>query len=126
MADVLSTVPLGDVRLTGYLGKKLDLCIANRILAQDPGKLVEPFRKRGERGCWQSEFWGRWFLSACAACQYTNKPDARQRLGDSVHQLLATQSPDGYIGSYAANSHLKSWDIWGANTRCSACSPGWT
>ncbi|HYL76150.1 MAG TPA: beta-L-arabinofuranosidase domain-containing protein [Bryobacteraceae bacterium] len=112
VADVLSSIPLDAVHLTGYLGKKLDLCIANRILAQDPAKLVEPFRKRVERSCWQSEFWGKWFLSAAAACQYT-KADARQRLGDSVHQVLATQSPDGYIGNYAPNSHLKSWDIWG-------------
>jgi len=113
VTDVLSAIPLSSVHLAGYLGKRLNLCIANRILAQDPAKLVEPFRNRAERSCWQSEFWGKWFLSAAAACQYINKPDARQWLGDSVHQLLATQSSDGYIGNYAPNSHLKSWDVWG-------------
>ncbi len=35
------------------------------------------------------------------------------RLGQSVHELLATQSPDGYIGNYARGSHLEGWDVWG-------------
>ncbi len=113
VADVLSPLPPGQVQLGGYLGRKLDLCIRNRILAQNPDELVEPFRHRAERQCWQTEFWGKWFLSGVAACQYTRAADARERLGRSVQQLLATQSPDGYIGNYAADSRLKSWDVWG-------------
>ena len=113
VGDVLSLFPLRNVRLSGYLGKKIDLCIRNRILAQDPGKLVAPFSRRGERSCWQTEFWGKWFLSAAAACEYTGQPAVRQRIADSVRELLATQTQDGYIGNYAADSHLKSWDIWG-------------
>src|ERR1017187_6349951 len=112
-SDVLSLFPLRDVRLGGYLGRKIDLCIRNRILAQDPDKLVRPFQRRGEHSCWQTEFWGKWFLSAAAACEYTGQTAARQRLGDSVRELLGTQTQDGYIGNYAADSHLKSWDIWG-------------
>src|ERR1700691_5994454 len=42
VSDVLSPAHLGDVRLSGYLGAKLDACIANRIFAQDPGALVAP------------------------------------------------------------------------------------
>ena len=113
VADVLSRIPLGDVELGGYLGGKLDLCIRNRIFAQDPAKLVEPFRHRKERSCWQTEFWGKWFLSATAACAYTGNGEWRERLRESAHELLATQSPDGYIGNYAAGSHLKAWDVWG-------------
>jgi uncharacterized protein len=113
IADVLSPIPFGQAQLSGYLGRKLDLCIRNRILTQNPDELIEPFRHRAERQCWQTEFWGKWFLSAAAACQYTGNADARERLRRSVHDLLATQSPDGYIGNYSAGSHLKSWDIWG-------------
>ena len=112
-ADALTPIPLGTVRLGGSLGRKVDLCIAHRIQAQDPEKLVEPFRHRGERSCWQTEFWGKWFMSAAAACQYTGDEQWRQRLGQSVHELLATQSPDGYIGNYAPASRLKGWDVWG-------------
>ncbi|MGA3027622.1 MAG: beta-L-arabinofuranosidase domain-containing protein [Bryobacteraceae bacterium] len=113
VADVLSPIPLGDVQLGGCLGRKLDLCIGHRIFAQDPAKLVVPFRHREERSCWQTEFWGKWFLSAAAACEYTGNRDWRERLRESAHELLATQSPDGYIGNYAAGDHLHAWDVWG-------------
>jgi uncharacterized protein len=113
VADVLSPLPPGDVQLGGSLGRKLDLSIRNRIFAQNPAELVEPFRHREERSCWQTEFWGKWFLSAEAACGYTGNHDWRERLRESAHQLLATQSPDGYIGNYAAENHLKAWDVWG-------------
>ncbi|HLY20502.1 MAG TPA: beta-L-arabinofuranosidase domain-containing protein [Bryobacteraceae bacterium] len=113
VAPVLSPIPLRDVRLGGWLGGKLDLCIRNRIFAQNPEKLIEPFRHRQERSCWQTEFWGKWFLSAVAACDYTGNHEWRERLARSVRDLLATQSPDGYIGNYAAVSHLKGWDVWG-------------
>ncbi len=113
VADALTPLPLGDVRLGGILGRKLDLCVRNRIFAQDPEALVEPFRHRQERTCWQTEFWGKWFLSAAAACQYTGNNEWRDRLGKSVRELLATQSADGYIGNYAGGSHLEGWDVWG-------------
>jgi DUF1680 family protein len=113
VSDVLSPAHLGDVRLRGYLGAKLDACIANRIFAQDPGALVAPFRQRTERHCWQTEFWGKWALSSAAACEYKTSGRDRERLLDSARQILATQSPDGYIGNYAEDSHLEGWDIWG-------------
>jgi DUF1680 family protein len=113
VADVLTPAALDRVQLGGYLGRKIDLCVRNRILAQNWDKLVAPFRQRAESACWQTEFWGKWFLSAAAACQYSRDAAERARLHDSVQSLLATQTADGYIGNYADGSHLKSWDIWG-------------
>ena len=113
VADALSPIPLSGVKLGGTLGRKLDLCIRNRIFAQDPAKLIEPFRHRTERSCWQNEFWGKWFASAQAACEYTGNVEWRGRLHESAHDLLATQTPDGYIGNYASGSHLQGWDVWG-------------
>ncbi|MGB7761472.1 MAG: beta-L-arabinofuranosidase domain-containing protein [Bryobacteraceae bacterium] len=113
VADVLAPAALDRVQLGGYLGRKIDLCVRNRIFAQNWDRLVAPFRQRAETACWQTEFWGKWFLSAAAACQHTRNAKERARLGDSVQAMLATQTADGYIGNYAAGSHLKSWDIWG-------------
>jgi DUF1680 family protein len=113
VANFLSPIPLSGVKLGGTLGRKLDLCIRNRIFAQDPAKLIEPFRHRTERSCWQTEFWGKWFASATAACEYTGNVEWRKRLRDSADELLATQSSDGYIGNYASGSHLQGWDVWG-------------
>jgi DUF1680 family protein len=113
VTDVLAPAAPEHVQLGGYLGRRIDLCVRKRIFAQNGDKLVAPFRQRAETACWQTEFWGKWFLSAAAACRYTRNAAERARLGDSIQSLLATQTADGYIGNYADGSHLKAWDIWG-------------
>ena len=65
--DTFTRLPLKDVKLGGRLGRAIDLCVKNRVMAQDSEHLVEPFRRRGETNCWSSEFWGKWFTSAVAA-----------------------------------------------------------
>jgi uncharacterized protein len=111
--DVLS--PSAAVTLNGYLGNKLNESINNRIIAQDANKLIEPFKlkNRTETHLWQNEFWGKWFTSAVLAYKYQPSPKLKKVLDRSVSALLATQTPDGYIGNYAAGHRLEEWDIWG-------------
>lgn len=105
--------PAAAVQLKGFVGGKLDASWQNRILAQDVDRLVAPFGNRTETSCWQSEFWGKWFTSAALAYQYKPDPRLRKMLDQAVDGLIATQTPDGYIGNYAGDKHLASWDIWG-------------
>jgi DUF1680 family protein len=97
----------------GFAGGKLDASYQNRILAQDVNRLVEPFKNRTEDRCWQSEFWGKWFTSAVLAYRYHPESQLKTILDKAVSDLIATQTPDGYIGNYAENKHLEQWDIWG-------------
>jgi hypothetical protein len=97
----------------GYVGEKLDASFRNRILAQDIDRLISPFRNRTETSCWQSEFWGKWITSAILAYRYRPELQLKIILDKAVSGLIATQTSDGYIGNYADDSHLKSWDIWG-------------
>lgn len=101
------------VQLNGHVGEKLDASYQNRILAQDVDRLVAPFRNRTETSCWQSEFWGKWFTSAMLAYHYKPEPQLKKVLDQAVEGLIATQTPDGYIGNYADDKHLAAWDIWG-------------
>jgi DUF1680 family protein len=112
-ADAFTRIPLSDVHLGGRLGRAIDLCIKNRVTAQDSEHLVEPFRRRGATNCWSSEFWGKWFTSAVSAQRYTQSPDALAAVTRSAHSLMATQTSDGYIGTYAPENRLKTWDVWG-------------
>ena len=105
--------PAQAVLLQGHIGEQLAAAYAHRILAQDAGRLVAPFRQRTETSCWQSEFWGKWFTSAVLAYRYKPGNELKAMLDKSVHDLLSTQSPDGYIGNYAPDKHLQQWDIWG-------------
>ncbi len=99
--------------LKGFIGRKLDLSYRNRIMAQDPKALVEPFRHRTETHLWQNEFWGKWFTSAVLAYRYRPDNALKKLLQDSVTDLISTQTEDGYIGNYKKENHLEEWDIWG-------------
>ncbi|MDX1283674.1 MAG: glycoside hydrolase family 127 protein [Draconibacterium sp.] len=102
-----------NVYLGGYAGKKIDLCISERIKKQDVTHLVEPFHKKNETWGWQSEFWGKWILSAIAAYNYQETSDLYLLIKNAVYDLLATQLPNGYIGNYGTEHQLTAWDIWG-------------
>ena len=62
-SDLLGNI--GDVRLKGYLGKRLDAMIANHVAGQDVDYITAPFMEKTEtKGWWQTEFWGKWMHSA--------------------------------------------------------------
>lgn len=105
--------PANSETVSGFVGDRLNASYQNRILAQDVNKLVAPFGNRTESSCWQSEFWGKWFTSAVLAYRYRPEPQLKAKLDDAVNGLIATQTPDGYIGNYADDKHLAAWDIWG-------------
>jgi Uncharacterized protein conserved in bacteria len=111
--DKLQLFPASSVKMMGYLGEKINLCIERRIKTEDPDYLVEPFRHKEETKLWQSEFWGKWIQSAIAAYDYNHDPDLLKIINDAVSGLLSTQMPNGYIGNYSDAAALQHWDIWG-------------
>ena len=111
--DVLEAWIPANIQIYGYLGEKIDLCINQRIKKEDVSQLIEPFKTRTEKNLWQTEFWGKWILSAIAAYEYNHDPELLKIIQKAVSGLLATQTPDGYIGNYAPEAQLKNWDIWG-------------
>jgi DUF1680 family protein len=111
VSDILK--PSASAGLDGFIAGKLDVAYQNRIMAQNVDRLVSPFRNRTETSCWQSEFWGKWITSAILAYRYHPEPGLKSKLDEAVRGLIATQSPEGYIGNYRDDKHLESWDIWG-------------
>jgi DUF1680 family protein len=112
--DLLAPAPYGSVKIDGYIGSKLDLCIANRVMAQDVDRLVEPFALRNDgTGGFRSEFWGKWFTSAMLGYGYAPKVQHREVIYRAVSGLMQTATADGYIGTYPDEHHLGDWDIWG-------------
>ncbi|OPZ16691.1 MAG: hypothetical protein BWZ10_01367 [candidate division BRC1 bacterium ADurb.BinA364] len=116
-------------RFGGFLGERIDTVLRARIL--DPqareailGEAVEAFRKRVDdrlapnAGFWQGEFWGKYSLAAIAAQRYTGDADLRDSLIRAADDLLATQDPSGYIGTYFDSSFVLSregkinWNVW--------------
>jgi DUF1680 family protein len=113
VSDALVPLAPGAVRIGGHLGSQIDLSIRQRIAAQDVDEVVRPFHERKDTRQWRSEFWGKWITSAIAAYRYTGDPGLRATIERAVQGLLATQTADGYIGSYPDGGHLQNWDVWG-------------
>ncbi len=113
VADKLTSLSPASVKIEGYLGDKIDLCIEKRIKTQDIDHLIEPFRHKDETRLWQSEFWGKWIQSAIAAYNYNHDPELFAIIRNAVSGLISTQMPNGYIGNYSDAAALQQWDIWG-------------
>ncbi|HVX51295.1 MAG TPA: beta-L-arabinofuranosidase domain-containing protein [Chitinophagaceae bacterium] len=100
-------------KFNGHFGAVIDAVINNNIKKEDVNALVSVFRSRNETSLWQTEFWGKWMLSAAKAYQYSRDETLFALMKSSVTGITATQTPDGYIGNYADGKHLGNWDIWG-------------
>lgn len=115
VADKFVPAPVGSVKLEGWVGHKLDLCLSNRVMCQDTARLLKPFQERTEMdgSGWRCEYWGKWFTSAALGYAYQPTPEFRAKLDGAVKGLIGTQTPDGYIGTYDPEHHLGIWDVWG-------------
>ena len=66
-----SSAGLGDVRLKGYLGGRLDAMIERHVAGTDADYITAAFMEKTERkGWWQTEFWGKWMHSAVPYLRY--------------------------------------------------------
>lgn len=109
-----ASIPAGDIRLQGELGRMTDLVVANRLNQADYPMMVDVFRKREERdGAWRSEFWGKVVRSAILAWYATGDETLLGKIKETVRDILTTQTEDGCISSYPEDLQLSSWDIWG-------------
>ncbi|RYG32309.1 hypothetical protein EON81_20950, partial [bacterium] len=105
----------GAVRIAGRLGKKLDLCVANRLLAQNLEDVIAPYRAKTETGVtdWRCEYWGKWFTSLALADAYRSTPTTRAKRDEGAKALIATAADDGYLGTRLPDHRLEGWDVWG-------------
>ena len=102
------------IRLSGPIGEKFDRLVKKHIAARDPLALTRPFHARTETHFWQTEFWGKYMLSACPAVEATGCAALREKVAASVRDLLALQEADGYLGNYKKGAqYAEHWDVWG-------------
>ena len=125
MAPQQNRVP-GSFRFGGYLGRRIDI-IADARIRNDTNReriypeIEEALRARVDdrlvegAGKWQGEFWGKWILSAIAAERYYQDGRLTGFIHESARAVVATQDPDGYIGTYFDRDYFgaKTWNIWG-------------
>jgi uncharacterized protein len=116
-AAVLSPADPSQVHLGGWIGARIDANVANRLLVVDTEPLLAGYRKRPGEQAWIGEHVGKWLHAATLAWAYTGNPDLRRKLDSVAADLIATQEPDGYLGTYVPEHRFgifngDDWDVW--------------
>lgn len=101
------------IHIGNHIGEKIDACIKHQVKTQDIKHLTDQFYYHQETLCWQTEFWGKWMLSAVASYRYTKDEELLEIIRTAATQLIGSQLPNGYIGNYSPEAQLTQWDIWG-------------
>ncbi len=117
ITDKFSPVNPSSVQLQGFLGAR---CLNNeraRLLTKDESDLLGGFQQRPGKQAWVGEHAGKWLQAATLAWAFTKDAELKVKLDRVAGALLATQQPDGYLGTYADGAHWvmgkeQSWDVW--------------
>ncbi|MBO7721682.1 MAG: glycoside hydrolase family 127 protein [Kiritimatiellae bacterium] len=101
--------------LGGYVGGRMRACYEGAVKGEDEKALVAVFKIRDAEWDWKSEFWGKWMHSAPVFASYYGDDDFKRRIAAAAAELIATQTPDGYIGNYPPKNRCRrsNWDVWG-------------
>jgi len=106
---------IGDVRLKGPLGERLDAMIERHVIGTDVDYITAPFQEKTEtKRWWQTEFWGKYMHSAMPYLQYTGSAKLKTAVDRGIARMLASQEKNGYIGNYPDELRCgEGWDVWG-------------
>jgi uncharacterized protein len=106
-----SQVP-DDVHLTGWVGSRIAVNEANRLVKLDATRLLEGYRKRPGRQAWDGEHVGKWLHAATLAWVNTGDAALREKLDYIAKELVQCQLEDGYLGTYLDKDRWTEWDVW--------------
>ncbi len=114
VGSVSALAAVNEVNLKGYVADRMRACYANHVAATDPMYYAREFRYPAEPGAWQTEFWGKYMLSAVEFAERFDDAALKARIARSVKEVCSNQEADGYIGNYPKDKRAGSgWDLWG-------------
>ena len=107
---LLEPAPYGQVRLSGELGRRIDVTIDNHLFKLDLDQFLGPFRQRTAHGGYIGL--GK-LIDAVAKFTAYRKDKRLDALNQSlVQEVLALQEPDGYLGMMDPRYRMHAlWDI---------------
>ncbi|MGE5647661.1 MAG: glycoside hydrolase family 127 protein [Acidobacteriota bacterium] len=125
--DEFTPAPLNTQRIEGPIGDRLRVNAEKRLLeGVDVDALLQGYRKRPGQQTWIGEHIGKFIDAGTTAWAYTGDDRLKQKVDAAVKALLATQLPDGYLGTYLEadrfidygsaklepNEKMPLWDVW--------------
>ncbi len=115
--DRFSPIDPGAVQFQGFLGERCKKNESAKLLTKNEDELLRGFQNRPGKQAWEGEHAGKWLHAATLAWAYTRSEALRAKLDRVASSLIATQQPDGYLGTYAEDarwgmSRDQKWDVW--------------
>ena len=112
VADRFVPAPYDTQRLSGYLAERMKINLEGRLLHIDEQAVLAGFQTRPGTHPWIGEHVGKYLDAACNTWLYTQDPRLKTQMDRIAGELLKTQLPDGYFGTYADKDRWTSWDVW--------------
>jgi DUF1680 family protein len=112
VADRQSFTEPDQVRLTGWLGARIEANETNRLVKVDVEPLLEGFRHRPSAQTYDGEHVGKWLHAATLAWVNTGDPALREKMDYTAAELIKCQEADGYLGTYLDKDRWTEWDVW--------------
>ena len=109
--DVLSPIAVGNVKVGGEIGRRIDVTIENNVLALDAdGDFLRPFiEKKGKSGYVGL---GKLIDASVRFAAYSGDERVTERKNHLVDSVLETQEPDGYLGMFSEDYRMSVlWDV---------------
>ncbi len=104
--------PYEQTRIGGLLGERMKINLEKRLLRVDEKALVEGFQTRPGKHPWIGEHIGKYLHAGCNTWRNTHDPRLKTQMDRMVRALIASQLPDGYLGTYTDDQRWTSWDVW--------------
>jgi DUF1680 family protein len=96
----------------GYLAERMRINNEKRLLQIDLESILSPYKHRPGTQEWAGEHVGKFLHAAALEYQNSGNPELKKRMDYAAQSLIATQLPDGYLGTYLDKNRWTSWDVW--------------
>ncbi|MHC4558709.1 MAG: glycoside hydrolase family 127 protein [Planctomycetota bacterium] len=105
-----------------WIHDRMQINVEKRLLTLDLDLLLEPFKQRPGVQWWVGEHIGKFLHAASYAYRFTDDERLKKRMRYAVKELLSTQLPNGYLGTYEEKDQFYQgdgedwrgpiWDVW--------------
>jgi DUF1680 family protein len=114
--ELFTSLPFESQELRGLFADRMQTNVEGRLLHIDESACLSGFVHRDSAGnfdgAWVGEHAGKFLDAACNAVRYREHAGLRHIMERMVKALIASQEPDGYLGTYPAARRWTGWDVW--------------
>jgi DUF1680 family protein len=110
--DRFTPAPYDRQKIRGLLGERMRVNLEGRLLHVNEAALLAGFQRRPGEQPWIGEHAGKFLDAATNTWLYTGDYRLKPMLDRMAQSLIATQLPDGYLGTYLDSQRWTSWDVW--------------